>query len=87
VILSDKPNYGTVDLESPSRSKEGVCKGCAEEYNITRGPSFPSSVTKTSEILQLVHSDLSGMLPVTSLGGCSYYMTFTDDFSRKTWIF
>ena len=27
------------------------------------------------------------MLPMTSLGGCSYYMTFIDDFSRKTWIF
>ncbi len=60
-------------------------KGCAEGKH-TRGP-FPSSVTKTSEILQLVHSDLSGMLPVTSLGGYSYYMTFTDDFSRKTWIY
>ena len=67
MILSDKPNYGTEDLESPSRSKEGVCKGCAERKH-TRGP-FPSSVTKTSEILQLVHSDLSVMLPVTSLGG------------------
>ena len=46
-----------------------------------------SSVTKTSDVLQLVHSDLSSMLPVTSLGGCSYYMTFIDEFSRKTWIY
>ena len=64
---------------------EGISQGCAEGKH-TRGP-FPSSVTKTSNILQLIHSDLSGRLPVTSLGGCSYYMTLTDDFSRKTWIY
>ena len=64
---------------------EGVCKGCVEGKH-TRGP-LPSSVTKTSDVLELIHSDLFGMLPVTSLGGCSYYMTFIDDFSRKTWIY
>ena len=42
------------------------------------------SVTKASDVLQLIHFDLSGMLPVTSLGGCSSYMTFIDDFSHKT---
>ena len=62
--------------------QEGVCQGCAEGKH-TRGP-FPSSVIKASDVLQLIHSDLSGMLPVTSLGGCSYYMTFVNHFSRKT---
>ena len=76
-VVTGMPEFGN--------NHEGVCKGCAEGKH-TRGP-FPSSVTKTSDILHLVHSDLSGMLPVTSLGGCSYYMTFTDDFSRKTWIY
>ena len=61
---------------------EGVFQGCAVRKH-TRGP-FPSSVTKTSDVLQLIHSNLSSMLPVTSLGGCSYYMTFIDDFSHKT---
>ena len=91
------PKFWTPSLQSPSRSNEGtgmpeftnnhegVCQGCAEGKH-TRGP-FPSSATKTSYVLQLVHSNLSGMLPVTSLGGCSYYMTFIDDFSRKTWIY
>ena len=60
---------------------EGVCQGCAKGKH-TRGP-LPSSVTKTTDILQLIHSNLSSMLPVTSLGGCSYYMTFID----KTWIY
>ena len=56
------------------------------EGNHTRGP-FPSSVTKTYDVLHLIHSDLSSMLPVTSLGGCYYYMMFIDEFSHKTWIY
>ena len=64
---------------------EGVCQGCAEGKH-TGGP-FASSVTKTSDILQLIHSDLSSVLPITSLGGRLYYITFIDDFSRKTWIY
>ena len=67
-----------------SNNHEGVCQGCAEGKH-TRGP-FPSSVTKTSDVLQLIHSDLSGMLPVTSLGGCLYYVIFIDELSHKTWI-
>ena len=37
--------------------KEGVCPGCAKG-NLKRGP-FPSSQSKTSDILQLVHSGIS----------------------------
>lgn len=62
--------------------KEGVCPRCAEG-KIKRGP-FPSSQSKTSDILQLVHSDISSMIPVKPLGGYSYYFTFTDDYSRNT---
>jgi len=64
---------------------EGVYQGCAEGKH-TRGP-FPSSDSKITDVLQLVHSDLSGILPVTSLGGCLYYAIFVDDFYRKTWIY
>jgi len=64
---------------------EGVCQGC-EAGKHTRGP-FPSSETQTTDLLQLVHSDLSGMLLVSSLGGYLYYAIFVDDFSRKTWIY
>lgn len=68
-----------------SLEQEGVCPRCAEG-KLKRG-AFPSSQSKTSDILQLVHSDISGMMPVNSLGGYSYYLTFTDDYSRKTWIY
>ena len=37
--------------------------------------------------LELVHTDLWGPSPVTSLGGSRYYITFIDDCSRKVWIY
>lgn len=61
---------------------EGVCQGCATRKHI-KGP-FPSSESNTIDIIQLVHYDLFGMLPVTSLGGYLYYAIFLDDFSHKT---
>eukprot|EP00253_Pinus_taeda_P033821 PITA_33821 len=64
---------------------EGVCQGYATRKH-TRVP-FPSSESQTTDILLLVHSDLSGMLPVTFLGGYLYYAIFVDDLSRKTWIY
>ncbi|GAU14528.1 hypothetical protein TSUD_250700 [Trifolium subterraneum] len=37
--------------------------------------------------LELVHSDICGPLNPISNGGNMYFITFTDDFSRKTWIY
>jgi hypothetical protein len=36
--------------------------------------------------LQLVHSDICGPINPSSHGGKRYFITFTDDFSRKTWV-
>ena len=37
--------------------------------------------------LQLVHSDLCGPFPVASFSGYMYFLTFIDDFSRRTWVY
>ena len=37
--------------------------------------------------LELVHIDLWGPSPLTSLGGSRYYITFIDDLSRKVWVY
>ncbi|CAJ2634874.1 unnamed protein product [Trifolium pratense] len=42
---------------------------------------------RASEKLQLVHSDICGPIKPTSNGGSRYLITFTDDFSRKTWSY
>ena len=64
---------------------EGICKGCAKGENI-KNP-FPKSETKTKGTLELIHSDVCGPISSTSLSGFEYYITFIDDYSRKTWIY
>ena len=49
--------------------------------------SFLSKYTREKGILELVHSDVFGPISVPSLGGSRYYVSFIDDFSRKTWIY
>ena len=41
----------------------------------------------SSSILELVHSDVWGPSPLTSLLGFNYYIIFVDDYSRFTWLF
>jgi transposase InsO family protein len=64
---------------------EGVCKGCAQG-KITKNP-FPKSDSKADGILDIVHSDVCGPMPSTSLSRYVYYVTFIDDYSRKTWVY
>jgi hypothetical protein len=37
-------------------------------------------------MLYLIHLDVSGLMSVASLQGSSYYVTFINDISKKTWI-
>jgi transposase InsO family protein len=73
---------GMLDFNLDQR---GVCKGCALGKNVKA--TFPSNETRSKGILDLIHSDVGGSMSVTSMKGASYYVTFIDDFSRKTWIY
>jgi hypothetical protein len=37
--------------------------------------------------LEIVHTDLCGPMQTPSLGGSIYFLTFIDDYSRKTWVY
>ena len=41
----------------------------------------------TGGILDYVHSNVLGPTRELSLGGSQYFITFTDDFSRKDWVY
>jgi hypothetical protein len=64
---------------------KGVCNGCAQGKNI-KNP-FPKRDNKTEGVLELIHSDVCGPMPPSSIRGYAYYVSFIDDYSRKTWIY
>ncbi|KAE8216286.1 hypothetical protein CF319_g8940, partial [Tilletia indica] len=68
------------------RSKHCVsdCETCSLT-NIKRSP-FPSSTTKTTRALELVHADLTGRIIVPSLGGAEYAAVLVDDYTRYMWV-
>ena len=47
---------------------------------------FPKHVMSGTFPLQLVHSDVWGTAPVTSILGYKFYVIFVDDFTRFTWL-
>ena len=52
-----------------------------------RSPIPRKSTTQTSQFLELVHSDVSGLLEAPSLGGSRYFVTFIDNFSKWTFVY
>ena len=68
-----------------STEQSGVCRGCAlGKYTKT---AFLSSDSRLEGVLELIHSDLCCPMSSASLTGFEYYITFIDDFFRKTWIY
>ena len=49
--------------------------------------TFSLSETKSNEILELIHSDVCGPLPVPSIGGNKYFITFLDDYSHYVFVY
>jgi hypothetical protein len=49
--------------------------------------ALPSSEHRPKGILDPVHSNVCGPMSVASITRSMYYVSFIDDFSRKTWIY
>ena len=56
--------------------------GKHHEHKFDRGKE-----NRATSILGLIHFDISGPVPATSMNGSRYLLTFIDDFSRYTWVF
>lgn len=61
------------------------CETCA--YGKQHRQPFKSSETQTSNILEIIHSDLMGPMETQSIGHARYILTFIDDFSKKVFTF
>ena len=59
--------------------------GCAQGKNAKK--TFPSSESTAKGILEIVQLNVYGPMSSSSLSGYVYYVSFIDDFSRKTWIY
>jgi hypothetical protein len=61
------------------------CENCI--YGKTNQIRFPYEDTREKGILELIHSDVFVHVPIPSPGGSLYYVSFINDFSKKTWIY
>ena len=77
-VVLGLPNFTTKEIT-------GICEAC--QFGKQRRPPFPKEQHMSKGILDVVHSDVWGPAQVSTLGGCRYYVTFIDDFSRHTWIY
>ena len=48
---------------------------------------FNTSESISTDIFDLIHSDVWGPSSVSSIGGSQYFVVFVDDYSRYSWIF
>jgi hypothetical protein len=64
---------------------EGVCNICAQGKNI-KNP-FPKRASKVEGVLELIHSDVCGPMPSTSINGYVFYVSFIDEYSHKTCVY
>ena len=68
---------------STSRKSDKNYSGCV--LGKERRTLIPKqSQSRSTQLLQLVHSDVNGPLETPSLGGSRYFVTFINDFSR--WV-
>ncbi|KAA3461320.1 Retrovirus-related Pol polyprotein from transposon TNT 1-94 [Gossypium australe] len=73
---------GLPHIQTPSQ----VCEECVISKQ-HREPFQKGKSWKVRNALELVHSDLCGSIIPTSNRGKRYFISFIDDFSRKTWVY
>ena len=62
-----------------------LCQNCIQGKMTKR--SFIAKGVRAQECLDLIHSDVCGLFSVHARGGYEYFITFTDDYSRYTYVY
>ena len=70
-----------VNLPKRGRLQMSFCEGCAQAKQ-TRKAFKSIGDVRTNDILEFVHSDVSGPMSISSYGGAKYFITFIDNYSR-----
>ncbi|PNF37230.1 Retrovirus-related Pol polyprotein from transposon TNT 1-94 [Cryptotermes secundus] len=89
---------GHINPTSMKIAKNGVCEGiCFNDtvpdtcISCIKGKfakkPFRARKSKAKGLLDVIHSDLCGPMEVESWNGAKYILTFTDEFSRKVFVY
>ncbi|XP_074378708.1 uncharacterized protein LOC141720258 [Apium graveolens] len=73
---------GMPEINEPENLCEVCVKGKQHRQSFPVGKSW-----RARRPLEIVHTDIVGLFDISSLGGNRYYLTFIDDFSRKSWVY
>ena len=68
-------------INIPSSGDRSFCEACIEG-KMHRLSHHPLKEIKSTQPIQLIHSDVCGPMQTHSWGGRKYFITFSDDFSR-----
>ena len=83
-LLRDQKLVTGMDFQ-PAKESE-FCEGCA--HGKQKRALFPKEqVTRASEVIEIVHSDVCGPMQENSLGGNRCVVTFIDVISRFTAVY
>ena len=86
-VISDMSTRSIVQgIDEIKNTENYQCSHCLTGKG-HRSPIPKKSSSRTSHLLELVHSDVSGPLEVPSMGGSRYFVTFIDDFSKWTFVY
>lgn len=74
-----------MDFKDKAVIDKSTCVVCCQGKQ-SRLP-FNHVGTRSSEVLNTIHSDVCGPMEVTSIGGCRYFLIFVDDYTRMTFVY
>ncbi|MCO5595626.1 hypothetical protein L7F22_049671 [Adiantum nelumboides] len=83
--LQRMAKHGLCSGLPPNLSSIDLCEGCI--MGKASHKSFHRSQSRSSQLNQLVHSDLCGPMESASITGSLYFLTFINDFSRYTTLY
>ena len=62
-----------------------TCEPCLMG-KMTKSP-FSGTMERATDLLEIIHTDVCGLMSVEARGGYRYFLTFTDDLSRYGYIY
>lgn len=86
-ICAEKLNRlsNTLKVKINSNTTNNPCEVCVKG-KLARLP-FKESFTKSTSLLELIHTDLCGPMKISSIKSSRYILTFVDDFSKRITVY